>query len=75
MLRMAVIYERPKDFPEHYVVRASWVGVVVPQPDAEAYTFATAEQARECVRLRWPHMVMVQGPGQDPDPVVLEVYA
>lgn len=66
-----VIYDHPRDEPDYFVVRRQSVvdGEIVAAPHAEA--FRTLEEARAAVPRG---AVKIQGPGDDPDPVILEVY-
>ncbi len=78
---MVVIYDHPRDLPDHWVVR-TWE-VRAPSngaggsltPHGVALLFNDVERARAYVMQEFPGFVMVQGEGDDPDPVVFEVYA
>lgn len=75
-LWMIVIYDHPKDYPEHFVVRECWARPRAPLLFSPACrTFADADQARAHVAATYPDAVLVQPAGVDPDPVVFEAYA
>jgi hypothetical protein len=73
-LYQAVIYEHPSDFPEHYVVRFWRIGARGLETHRAALLAETAEEARAFVLGTFPDMVLVHGPGVDPDPCIFEVY-
>jgi hypothetical protein len=75
-LRFVTIYDHPSDHPTKWVVRLSYVvtGVLEPMAAPVAYLFDSLDKAREYVHQEWPGLTLVQSPGDDPDPVIWEVY-
>lgn len=69
-----VIYDHPRDFPDHWVVR-TWT--ILPgelKPSSQAQLFRDIERARAWIVQEYPGVALVQGHGVDPDRVVFEVY-
>ncbi len=67
---MFTIYQRPSDYPDHYVVRKWFSGPGEARPDATVRLASSLEEARgmvpcECVRLE-RH--------QDDDAVIVETW-
>lgn len=60
-----MIYDHPRDYPNHWVVRRQWAGRGRVHCDLRSYPFETLEGARKFVsdgnRIRWPAQ-----PGDDP---------
>jgi hypothetical protein len=56
-MEMFVVYARPKDYPDKFVVRRWWITPGKPEPDADwVYVAETLEEVRAkvpgwCVRL------------------------
>ncbi len=74
VLTMWVIYERPRDYPKHYVVRRQHVAQSEIFKSARRELFDSAEHAREWLLKTCPHLSLAQRAGEDPDPVIFEVY-
>jgi hypothetical protein len=79
-LRMLVIYRRPLDYPDHYVVRAQLVyscGHIVPEHLARVFEVDTSdegdalEMARAYCRARSSTCL---GRFPDDDPVIVETW-
>jgi hypothetical protein len=49
---MWTVYDRPRDYPDHVVVRRCYVGAGVVMHSAECELFANVEHARESLALR-----------------------
>lgn len=73
-LTLYTIYERPSDYPRHYVMRRSWVASGALQHEPRALLCKTADDARQAIRQLNPGAVCIQRQGDDPDPVIFEVY-
>lgn len=73
-LAMWVIYDHPRDFPRHWVVREWRVGIGELLFSAEHELFDDVEHARAWLQQTMPGLMLVQRAGDDPDPVVFEVY-
>lgn len=75
-LVVVTIYHRPSDYPEHYVVRNSRIpmgGELIVDQQAELH--GSLAEARRAIHKRWQGgCIRVQGVGDDPDPVIAEVY-
>lgn len=71
---MIVIYDHPKDFPDSWVVRAWKVFGNGMRPNAIGRGFEELEAARAYVVQEFPGAKLAQGPGEDLDPVIYEVY-
>lgn len=76
VLEVYVIYDRPSDFPGHVVVRCQKIvrGQERPIPDPRCVRFRDTMAARAWVRSTFPHVVLLQGEGVDPDPCIYEVW-
>lgn len=70
---MWTIYDRPKDYPDKFVVRAWTVydGNPVPVPGAKVYTADTLEEARKFVPAGLVRFA--KHPTHD-DPVIVETW-
>lgn len=74
MLLMWVIYEKPSDYPEHFVVRRWTLDFIesrVDQTAGEVTVFDSLDDARASLP---EGAYLVQGKGQDSDPVICEVW-
>lgn len=67
---MWVIYDRPKDFLDQYVVRQWFIGPGVIFADEQAYLAATLEAARAMI----PTGLTPIPRKPDDDPVIVEVW-
>lgn len=79
VLRLLVIYRRPLDYPDHYVVRAQWVcrdGRVEPEPHAWLYPIkGDGEAALEAARADCRSKGLTRlGREVDDDPVIVESW-
>ena len=77
MLALFVIYKRPTDFPHSYVLRRQVVqsdGAIARDPLPLAVELATPGGLRR-VRAALPAgLTQIQGPGDDPDANIYEVW-
>lgn len=75
VLEQWVIYDHPRDHPEHWVVRCWLIGLVRGEPvvTPEIWLRPTLEQAREVIAANYPggHR-LDRDPGDDP--VITEVW-
>ncbi len=69
-LDLFTIYERPTDFPNHFVVRRSIICMGVVSPVVDVYLAPTLEQARQLVP---PHLVRIPR-FPDDEPQIVEVW-
>ncbi len=69
-----VIYDHPSDFPEYWVVRTWKIRPGAMEASGHAQLFRDVDRARGWIAQEYPGVVLVQGQGVDPDPVVFEVY-
>jgi hypothetical protein len=75
VMTLAVIYERPRDAPEHYIVRRQRVGLNGEvTPEERAYGFRGELDAHRWIAQEWPEMVLLHTRGVDPDPTIVAVY-
>lgn len=74
VMRQYAIYDHPKDFPNHWVVRGWEVidGMLKPQPDAEPILCKSIEEARNHIRNLVPYALLITI--DDPDPHLVEVW-
>ena len=73
MIPIYVIYDHPKDFPHCWVMRRHMVVARGSYPDPNPIAFGPD---LETIRSLLPEgLRLVQRPGEDPDPVIFEVWA
>jgi hypothetical protein len=67
-----VIYDRPRDFPNNYVLRRQMPlpnGNVIVDPD-----FVVGPDLAAIRAMLPPGLVQIQRPGDDPNPHIIEVW-
>lgn len=72
-MRMWVIYDKPLDFPNSVVVREWTVSASGPVPKT-GWPLAIGPSVDAVRGAVPPGTVRVQGPGDDPDPCIVEVW-
>jgi hypothetical protein len=73
VLEMFVVYERPRDYPDKFVLRRWWIGKVPgePTPDPEWFYLAdTLDEIRDHVPT---HCVRLERDAND-EPQIVEVW-
>lgn len=69
LLVQVVVYRKPRDYPNHFVVREWLVRRDRPEPEPalEVALFETLQLAQDYVEARWPDLVCIDRmPGDDP---------
>jgi hypothetical protein len=66
-----VIYDHPSDFPTGYVLRRQVARAGTVTPDRDAVYAPTLQAARAALP---PGLLLLHGPGVDPDPKIHEVW-
>ena len=74
MIEQYIIYDHPSDFPYNWVVRRRQTKPGWSLFDTHAEFFDDPESAREHIHTKLTDPVCVQGPGDDVDPVIYEVW-
>lgn len=74
-LVMYTIYLRPRDWPDHVVVRAWETRSGGPVATDDARLFNTVEEAHSYIHTVHPDAVCLQSAGVDLDPHIYEVWA
>lgn len=71
-----VLYDHPLDFPNHWVLRAWTIepGLKDPVAHPMAMLFTDLSRAHALIAREFPNMVLLHGPGADPNPYIYEVY-
>jgi hypothetical protein len=71
-LDMWVVYNRPRDYPDHFVVRRWIIGLVPgePVPDGSFYLGSTLEEVRRAIP---PHLVRLERDPND-EPQIIECW-
>lgn len=69
-LTLYVIYDHPKDFPNHFVVRRNHVNGTYRVVDSFCHVVDTIEQARECI----PQGLYRFDRDESDDPVIVETW-
>jgi hypothetical protein len=72
-LHMWVIYDHPTDVPNHWVIRRQKVFAGIIQISLVAYLFTSLEEAHKWL-AKFDGLTRIQGPGDDPDPKIHEVW-
>lgn len=73
VLRQVVLYRKPKDMPDHYVVRQWKISAGQLTPLQPAFGFKEESKARAFIAQEWPHLVPL-GRDNDDDPVIVGVW-
>ena len=68
------IYDHPADYPEHWVVRMAYVSDQGVSCAASCELFRDVQQARDYIQQQAPGASCLQHAGEDPDPVIYEVW-
>lgn len=69
-ITMWTVYDRPRDYPDHVVVRRWKIRDGVPSPTDEHFTFDSLEEARASI----PPGLAVIPRFADDDPKIVEVW-
>lgn len=70
-LKLFTIYDHPKDYPDHFVVRGFTIAGGVPIPDKEPLLFKYLEVARQLMLGAGKHRLP---PNPEDDPVIVESW-
>lgn len=76
-LTLVVVFERPLDFPDHYVVRRQFVptgGHGIVEIEFQFHAFESEAAAHEHVLRCYPDATLLHGRDADPDPHIVAVY-
>jgi hypothetical protein len=71
MLRLYVIYERPRDYPDHFVCRL-WINSLAIDPPCAICS--TLEEVRRKLRHQVPAGLINLGRFPEDDPTIVEVW-
>jgi hypothetical protein len=66
-----VIYQRPRDYPDGYVLRAQWITGGIILVSHEAWYAKTTDELRALLPM---HTLTRMGPYEGDDPVIYEVW-